>query len=217
MKVVITAGPTRERIDPVRYVSNFSSGKMGYAMAKAAAELGAKTILVSGPVSLEPPTNVEVIYIESAAEMLEAVSRNYDDAAIVIKAAAVADYRPAEVHPQKIKKSDSDSVINLERTTDILKTLGDQKQQQILVGFAAETENVIENGMSKLGRKNLDFIIVNDVTDPNGGFGNETNVVTLLSKNGTNKSYPAMPKNDLATLLLKTIIEEEKVGSSHDR
>ena len=217
MKVVITAGPTRERIDPVRYVSNFSSGKMGYAMANAAAKLGANTILVSGPVSLDPPANVQVIHVESAAEMFEAVSRNYDDAAIVIKAAAVADYRPAEIHPQKIKKSDSDSVINLERTTDILKTLGDRKQQQILVGFAAETENVIENGMSKLGRKNLDFIIVNDVTDPNGGFGNETNVVTLLSKNGTNKSYPAMPKNDLATLLLDTIIEEEKVGGSHDR
>jgi phosphopantothenoylcysteine decarboxylase / phosphopantothenate---cysteine ligase len=216
-KVVITAGPTRERIDPVRYVSNFSSGKMGYAMAEAAAKLGAQTILVSGPVSLNPPNGVEVIRVESAAEMFEAVTRNYDDAAIVVKAAAVADYRPAEIHPQKIKKSDSESVINLERTTDILKTLGERKKHQILVGFAAETENVIENGMSKLERKNLDFIIVNDVTDPDGGFGNETNVVTLLSKNGTNQSYPAMPKKDLATLLLKTIIEEEKVGASHDR
>ncbi|QUW21828.1 bifunctional phosphopantothenoylcysteine decarboxylase/phosphopantothenate--cysteine ligase CoaBC [Sporosarcina sp. Marseille-Q4063] len=215
-KVVITAGPTRERIDPVRYVSNFSSGKMGYAMAEAAAKLGAQTILVSGPVSLDAPAGVQVIHVESAAEMFEAVIRNYDDAAIVIKAAAVADYRPAEIHTQKIKKSDDDSVINLERTTDILKTLGDQKHQQLLVGFAAETENVIENGISKLNKKNLDFIIVNDVTDPDGGFGNETNVVTLLSKNGTNKSYPAMPKNDLATLLLETIIEEEKVGASHD-
>ncbi|WP_172369739.1 bifunctional phosphopantothenoylcysteine decarboxylase/phosphopantothenate--cysteine ligase CoaBC [Sporosarcina jiandibaonis] len=216
-KVVITAGPTRERIDPVRYVSNFSSGKMGYAMAEAATKLGAKTILVSGPVSLNPPSGVQVIHVESAAEMFEAVSRNYDDAEIVIKAAAVADYRPAEIHPQKIKKSDSDSVINLERTTDILKTLGERKQQQILVGFAAETENVIENGMGKLERKNLDFIIINDVTDPDGGFGNDTNVVTLLSKNGTNKLYPAMPKNDLATLLLEAIIEEVKVGNSHDR
>ncbi|WP_210469450.1 bifunctional phosphopantothenoylcysteine decarboxylase/phosphopantothenate--cysteine ligase CoaBC [Sporosarcina sp. 6E9] len=216
-KVVITAGPTRERIDPVRYVSNFSSGKMGYAMAEAAANLGAQTILVSGPVSLDPPTGVEVIHIESAAEMFEAVTENYDDATIVIKAAAVADYRPAEIHPQKIKKSDSDSVINLERTTDILQTLGERKKQQILVGFAAETENVIENGMNKLERKNLDFIIVNDVTDPDGGFGNETNVVTLLSKNGTNQSYPALQKRELATLLLQTIIEEEKVGASHDR
>ena len=118
---------------------------------------------------------------------------------IVIKAAAVADYRPAEIHPQKIKKSEVIQSLNLERTTDILKTLGERKQQQLLVGFAAETENVIENGMSKLERKNLDFIIVNDVTDPDGGFGNETNVVTLLSKNGTNKSYPAMSKKELAT------------------
>ena len=216
-KVVITAGPTRERIDPVRYVSNFSSGKMGYAMAEAAAGLGAETILVSGPVELEKPAGVKVINIESAAEMFEAVSEQYDDAAIVIKAAAVADYRPAEIHTQKIKKSDGESVINLARTTDILQTLGDRKEKQLLVGFAAETENVIENGLSKLERKNLDFIIVNDVTDPDGGFGNETNVVTLLSKNGTNKPYPAMSKKDLATHLLTAIMEEERIGSTYDR
>lgn len=215
-KVVITAGPTRERIDPVRYVSNFSSGKMGYAMAEAAAQLGAETILVSGPVALEKPVGVTVINIESAAEMFAAVSAQYGDAAIVIKAAAVADYRPAEIQTQKIKKSDGEAVINLARTTDILQTLGERKEKQLLVGFAAETENVIENGLSKLKRKNLDFIIVNDVTDPDGGFGNETNVVTLLSKNGTNKPYPAMSKKDLATLLLTTIIEEERIGSTYD-
>ena len=216
-KVVITAGPTRERIDPVRYVSNFSSGKMGYAMAEAAAGLGAETILVSGPVELEKPAGVKVIRIESAAEMFEAVSAQYEDAAIVIKAAAVADYRPAEIHTQKIKKSASESVINLERTTDILKTLGERKDQQLLVGFAAETENVIENGLRKLKSKNLDFIIVNDVTDPDGGFGNETNVVTLLSKNGTNNPYPAMSKKDLAIHLLTAIMEEERIGSTYDR
>ena len=216
-KVVITAGPTRERIDPVRYVSNFSSGKMGYAMAAAAAELGAETILVSGPVELEKPAGVKVIKIESAAEMLEAVSTQYEEADIVIKAAAVADYRPAEIQTQKIKKSDSESIINLKRTTDILETLGGRKDKQLLVGFAAETENVIENGLSKLERKNLDFIIVNDVTDPDGGFGNETNVVTLLSKNGTNKPYPAMSKKDLAIHLLTAIMEEERIGSTYDR
>ncbi|MCZ2257079.1 bifunctional phosphopantothenoylcysteine decarboxylase/phosphopantothenate--cysteine ligase CoaBC [Sporosarcina sp. G11-34] len=216
-KVVITAGPTRERIDPVRYVSNFSSGKMGYAMAEAAAQLGAETVLVSGPVGLDKPVGVKVINIESAAEMFAAVSAQYEDAAIVIKAAAVADYRPAEIHTQKIKKSDGESVINLARTTDILQTLGERKENQLLVGFAAETENVIENGLSKLKTKNLDFIIVNDVTDPDGGFGNETNVVTLLSKNGTNKPYPAMSKKDLATLLLTAIIEEERIGSTYDR
>lgn len=216
-KVVITAGPTRERIDPVRYVSNFSSGKMGYAMADAARKLGADVILISGPVELEKPAGVTVIHVESAAEMFEAVSAQYADAAIVIKAAAVADYRPAEVHEQKIKKSDDDSVINLERTTDILKTLGERKEEQVLVGFAAETENVLENGMGKLESKNLDFIIVNDVTDPGGGFGSETNVVTLLSKNGTEKPYPSMPKNELASLLLTAIIEEERIGSTDDR
>lgn len=216
-KVVITAGPTRERIDPVRYVSNFSSGKMGYAMAEAAVALGAETILVSGPVEIEKPVGVRVINIESAAEMFEAVSEEYKDAAIVIKAAAVADYRPAEIESQKIKKSDDDSVIKLSRTIDILQTLGERKEKQLLVGFAAETENVIENGLSKLKRKNLDFIIVNDVTDPGGGFGSDTNVVTLISKNGTNKPFPAMSKTDLATLLLTEIIEEERIGSTYDR
>jgi len=209
-KVIITAGPTRERIDPVRYVSNFSSGKMGYAMAEAAIQLGADTTLISGPVSLEKPEGVTVINVESAAEMLAAVSAVYDDAAIVIKSAAVADYRPAKIEPQKIKKSDEDSVIELERTTDILKTLGERKNKQLLVGFAAETENVLQNGMKKLQSKNLDFIIINDVTDPDGGFGSETNVVTLLSKNGTNKLYPAMSKKDLALLLLQAIIEENR-------
>ena len=217
IKVVITAGPTRERIDPVRYISNFSSGKMGYAMAEAAAMLGAETILVSGPVEIEKPIGVRIINIESAAEMYEAVSEEYKDAAIVIKAAAVADYRPAKIETQKIKKSDGESVINLARTVDILQTLGEQKDNQLLVGFAAETENVIENGLSKLKRKNLDFIIVNDVTDPGGGFGSDTNVVTLLSKNGMNKPYPAMSKTALATLLLTEIIKEERIGSTYDR
>ena len=213
---MITAGPTRERIDPVRYVSNFSSGKMGYSMAEAAAELGADTVLISGPVGLEKPVGVKVIDVESAAEMFEAVSAEFVDATIVIKAAAVADYRPKEIHPQKLKKQEGNSVIELERTTDILKTLGERKQQQLLVGFAAETEHVIDYGMSKLKSKNLDFIIVNDVTNPDAGFGKETNVVTLLSKNGTNQPYPVMPKKELATVLLKAILDEER-ARIHDR
>lgn len=215
-KVVITAGPTRERIDPVRYVSNFSSGKMGYAMAEAAVALGADVTLVSGPVCIEKPAGVTVINVESAADMYEAVIQNYDDAAIVVKAAAVADYRPAEVGTQKIKKMDGDSVIELERTTDILKTLGERKNGQLLVGFAAETENVIAHGEDKLKRKNLDFIVINDVTDPGGGFGSETNVVTLLSKNGTNQSYPEISKKELAYLLLSAILEEEGIGNNDD-
>ncbi|MFD1928754.1 bifunctional phosphopantothenoylcysteine decarboxylase/phosphopantothenate--cysteine ligase CoaBC [Sporosarcina siberiensis] len=207
-KVVVTAGPTRERIDPVRYISNFSTGKMGYSMAEAAAALGAETVLISGPVGLGKPVGVKVIDVESAEEMFEAVLSEYDDATIVVKSAAVADYRPKDIHPQKIKKGEGESIIELTRTKDILKTLGERKAHQILVGFAAETENAVGHGMGKLDSKNLDFIIVNDVTDPDAGFGKETNVVTLLSKNGLNQLYPVMPKKELATVLLKAILQE---------
>ncbi|WP_342515303.1 bifunctional phosphopantothenoylcysteine decarboxylase/phosphopantothenate--cysteine ligase CoaBC [Sporosarcina sp. FSL K6-1522] len=215
-KVVITAGPTRERIDPVRYVSNFSSGKMGYAMAEAAEALGASTYLISGPVGLAKPAGVTVIDVESAAEMLEAVRAQFDDAAIVIKAAAVADYRPKDVHPQKMKKQAGDSAIELERTTDILKTLGTMKTHQVLVGFAAETNDAVDYGKGKLASKNLDYIIVNDVTDPDAGFGKDTNVVTLLSKNGTHQPFHAMPKKELANVLLAAIMKEES-EQLHDR
>lgn len=208
-KVVITAGPTREKIDPVRYVSNFSSGKMGYSMAEAARDLGAETVLISGPVALRKPAGVKVIDVESASDMFEAMKKEYDDATIVIKSAAVADYRPAEIHPQKMKKSDDDASLQMARTTDILKTLGEWKKKQILIGFAAETEKVLEHGRGKLQRKNLDYIIVNDVTDPGGGFGNDTNVVTLLSKKGLVQPYPSMPKKKLAEVLLKAILKEE--------
>jgi phosphopantothenoylcysteine decarboxylase/phosphopantothenate--cysteine ligase len=215
-KVVITAGPTRERIDPVRYVSNFSSGKMGYAMAEAAASLGATTILVSGPVGLDKPAGVTVIDVESAADMYAAVRAHYEDASIVIKSAAVADYRPKEIHPQKMKKKDGDSVIELERTTDILKSLGEMKTDQILVGFAAETEHAVDYGRGKLESKNLDYIVVNDVTDPDAGFGKDTNVVTLLSRKGMHQPFETMPKKELAKVLLETIIKEES-DRLHDR
>ena len=208
-KVVITAGPTRERIDPVRYVSNFSTGKMGYAMAEAAVALGAETVLISGPVGLAKPVGMTVIDVESATEMFEAVRAQFDDATIVIKSAAVADYRPRDIHPQKMKKQAGDSMIELERTTDILKTIGELKTHQILVGFAAETNDAVSYGLGKLESKNLDYIIVNDVTDPAGGFGKDTNVVTLLSKNGTYQPFQAMPKKELAKVLLETIIKEE--------
>lgn len=208
-KVVVTAGPTRERIDPIRYVSNFSSGKMGYAMAEAAKSLGAETILISGPVGLDKPLGMTVIDVESASEMLEAVLSHYDDASIVVKTAAVADYRPKEVQSQKIKKQIGDSSIELERTTDILKTLGSLKKQQILIGFAAETQDVIQYGLDKIKRKNLDYIIVNDVTDPDAGFGKDTNVVTLLSNKGMNKTFPTLTKKELAVKLLEMISNEE--------
>ncbi|WP_303968738.1 bifunctional phosphopantothenoylcysteine decarboxylase/phosphopantothenate--cysteine ligase CoaBC [Sporosarcina ureae] len=215
-KVVITAGPTRERIDPVRYVSNFSSGKMGYAMAEAAQKLGATTVLISGPVELPVPTGVQVIYVESAAEMFDAVISHYDDASIVVKSAAVADYRPKNIHGQKMKKKDGDDVLELERTTDILKTLGQRKENQLLVGFAAETTDVIAYGQKKLESKNLDYIIVNDVTDPDGGFGSDTNVVTLLSREGEAIPFSAMPKDLLAERLFEMIIQQES-SKLHDR
>ncbi|ARJ39990.1 phosphopantothenoylcysteine decarboxylase [Sporosarcina ureae] len=215
-KVVITAGPTRERIDPVRYVSNFSSGKMGYAMAEAAQQLGAHTVLISGPVELSVPSGVHVINVESAAEMFDAVISQYADASIVVKSAAVADYRPKNIHDQKMKKKDGDDVLELERTTDILKTLGKRKENQLLIGFAAETTDAIAYGQKKLESKNLDYIIVNDVTDPGGGFGSETNVVTLLSREGETIPFSAMPKVQLAKRLFETILQHES-SKLHDR
>ncbi|MDV6376766.1 bifunctional phosphopantothenoylcysteine decarboxylase/phosphopantothenate--cysteine ligase CoaBC [Sporosarcina sp. GW1-11] len=215
-KVVITAGPTRERIDPVRYVSNFSSGKMGYAMASAAQQLGADTVLISGPVDLAVPSGVRVVYVESAAQMYDAVLTEYDDASIVVKSAAVADYRPKLIHDQKMKKKAGDDVLELERTTDILKSLGERKQHQLLIGFAAETTDVIAYGKKKLESKNLDYIIVNDVTDPAGGFGSDTNVVTLLTREGEATPFNAMAKDQLAIRLLETIIQYES-DKQHDR
>lgn len=208
-KVVVTAGPTRERIDPVRYISNFSSGKMGYAMAEAAAAMGATTVLISGPVDLPVPEGVQRIPVESAADMLDAVLTHFEDASIVIKSAAVADYKPKDQHPQKMKKNDGETQIELIRTTDILKTLGERKKNQLLVGFAAETNDALAYGQSKLNKKNLDYIIVNDVTDPAGGFGNDTNVVTLLTHTGQSIAFEAMQKRELAKILLQTIIKEE--------
>ncbi|MEK4024169.1 MULTISPECIES: bifunctional phosphopantothenoylcysteine decarboxylase/phosphopantothenate--cysteine ligase CoaBC [unclassified Sporosarcina] len=215
-KVVITAGPTRERIDPVRYVSNFSSGKMGYAMAVAAQKLGAETVLISGPVELTVPSGVQIIHVESAADMYDAVLSQFDDASIVVKSAAVADYRPKSVHTQKMKKKAGDDVLELERTTDILKSLGDRKEHQLLIGFAAETTDVIAYGQKKLESKNLDYIIVNDVTDPGGGFGSDTNVVTLLSREGEATPFTAMPKDQLAVRLFETILQQEG-GKLDDR
>ncbi len=204
-KIVVTAGPTLERIDPVRYISNFSSGKMGYAMAEAAAALGADVVLVSGPVALDPPEGVHIEHVESAAQMLDAVLAHYGDADYVVKSAAVADYRPQAAHPQKMKKKEGSAVLELERTEDILKTLGEQKTHQCLIGFAAETNDAVAYGKGKLQSKNLDWIIVNDVTAPGGGFGSDSNVVTLLGRNGTEHAFPAMEKKRLAGELLAVI------------
>ncbi|MDX1772322.1 MAG: bifunctional phosphopantothenoylcysteine decarboxylase/phosphopantothenate--cysteine ligase CoaBC, partial [Planococcaceae bacterium] len=215
-KVVISAGPTRERIDPVRFLTNFSSGKMGYALAEAAAKLGAETILVSGPVSLEKPRGVTVIEVESAEQMLEAVLSHFEDADIVIKTAAVADYRPKVLHKQKMKKQAGDASLELERTTDILWTLGQHKTRQLLIGFAAETNDLEVYAKDKLSRKNADYIVANDVTQSDSGFGTDTNTILLIGKNEFQKPFANMSKKELATKLLLTILENE-TGMNHVR
>jgi phosphopantothenoylcysteine decarboxylase/phosphopantothenate--cysteine ligase len=209
-KVVITAGPTRERIDPVRFLTNFSSGKMGYALAEAATKLGAQTILVSGPVSLPVPPGVTVEHVESAEGMLQAVLHHFDDADMVVKTAAVADYRPKYVHEQKMKKQAGDATLELERTTDILMTLGQKKTHQLLIGFAAETNDVEMYAKGKLAKKNADYIVANDVTREDSGFGTDTNTVVLIGKDNFEHHFDNMSKKQLATKLFETILAHEE-------
>lgn len=208
-KVVVSAGPTREKVDPVRFLTNFSSGKMGYAMAEAARDLGAEVILVSGPTNLTKPSGMKVVDVESAQEMFEAIWAQYDAADIVIKTAAVADYRPKNVHGQKMKKQPGEAVLELERTTDILATLGEHKKHQLLIGFAAETNDVENYGQQKLQKKNADYIVANDVTEAGSGFGTDTNSVILIG-HGYNQSFSQLPKKELAYHLLTTIAEREE-------
>jgi phosphopantothenoylcysteine decarboxylase/phosphopantothenate--cysteine ligase len=215
-RVVISAGPTRERIDPVRFLTNFSSGKMGYALAEAAKKLGAETILISGPVSLPKPAGVTLIEVESAEDMLQAVLANFDEAHIVIKSAAVADYRPKHIHSQKMKKQAGDTSLDLERTTDILWTLGQQKKHQLLIGFAAETNDIERYAKDKLIKKNADYIVANDVTKPGSGFGTDTNTVVLIGKNEYEHHFSNMSKKELAMELLQTILVNEK-STNHVR
>ncbi|SMQ70286.1 phosphopantothenoylcysteine decarboxylase / phosphopantothenate--cysteine ligase [Bacillus sp. OV166] len=202
--VVVTAGPTREKIDPVRFISNHSTGKMGYALAVEAKKQGAHVVLVSGPVGLPAPLGMEVVKVESAEEMYNAVLKYYDSADVVIKTAAVADYRPKTAYDHKVKKQASDSSIELERTKDILLELGKRKRNQVLVGFAAETENVEEYARKKLKAKNADMIVANNVKAEGAGFGTDTNIVTLFKRSGSNIDLPIMSKSDVA----KRIIEE---------
>lgn len=208
-KVVVTAGPTRERIDPVRYLTNFSSGKMGYAMATAARDLGADVTLVSGPVDLSEPTGMTVVQVESAEDMLQAVLSVYEQSDLAIKTAAVADYRPKNAMNQKMKKQEGDSVIELERTTDILKTLGEKKTHQLLIGFAAETNDVLHYAQGKLQKKNADYIVANDVSQTDRGFGTDENTVTLVGHGDYVKSFPSLQKEALAKQLLLHILERE--------
>lgn len=209
--VLVTAGPTRERIDPVRFISNDSSGKMGYAIAEEAFREGARVILITGPVGIEPPKGVQVVKVESAEEMYEEALRYFEEADIVIKSAAVSDYRPKTAYAYKVKKQPGDEMLELERTKDILMELGKRKTRQVLVGFAAETNNVEEYAKRKLAAKNADMIVANDVTASGAGFGTDTNIVTLYKRDGSGESLPLMTKHEVARRVLQeaSIIAEE--------
>ncbi len=206
-KVLITAGPTYEAIDPVRFIGNHSSGLMGYELAKAAANLGAEVILVSGPSHLTiSHDSVELIRVVSAEEMYHAVHQHYKTMDIVICAAAVADYRPKTVAGQKIKKKDAEISLELVKNKDILKSLGEQKKQQFLVGFALETENEVENALGKLKNKNLDAIVLNSLNDIGAGFGKSTNKISFLDKNNKIKAFDLKTKAEAALDIWNEII-----------
>ncbi|RHS63389.1 bifunctional phosphopantothenoylcysteine decarboxylase/phosphopantothenate--cysteine ligase CoaBC [Clostridium sp. AM45-5] len=206
-KILVTAGPTREAIDPVRYITNHSTGKMGYAIAKTAALRGADVTLVSGPAEVEPPMFVNFVPVVTAKDMFEAVTSRSDEMDAVIKAAAVADYRPKFVNTEKTKKKDGDMAIELERTDDILKWLGEHKKDsQFLCGFSMETEHMLENSRAKLKKKNLDMIVANNLKVAGAGFGTDTNVVTMIREN-REIELPIMSKEEVAGAILDEIFE----------
>ena len=204
-KVMVTAGPTREKIDPVRFITNHSTGKMGYALAKHCAQRGAEVTLITGKTQLEPPLFVRVIEVESAGEMFEAVKERYEEQDIIMKAAAVADYRPLSVSEEKVKKTEGEMSIALERTEDILKFLGENRRKgQFLCGFSMETENMLENSRAKLEKKHVDMIVANNLKQEGAGFGTDTNIVTLITRDGC-RELPVMSKEDVAKHIIDTI------------
>jgi phosphopantothenoylcysteine decarboxylase/phosphopantothenate--cysteine ligase len=204
--ILVTAGPTREPVDPVRFLSNRSSGKMGYAMAEAAAARGARVILVSGPTALRPPSNADLIQVETAEEMYRAVLAKIESAHVVIKAAAVADYRPVQRADRKLKKEHGVPEIVLEPTPDILAEVGKRKRDQILVGFAAETDDLAANARKKLERKNLDLMVANDVGQVGAGFDVDTNVVRILDSAGSIEDVPLSSKREVADRVLDRVV-----------
>lgn len=211
LRVLVTAAGTREPIDPVRYVGNRSSGKMGYAIAQAAADRGAEVTLVSGPSVLNPPANVKTVQVETTQQMMDACLAAYNDMDIVIKAAAVADYRPHDVAEQKIKKKTDDALtVVMDKNPDILKALGERKEKQFLVGFAAETQNLIANAKEKICKKNLDMIVANDVTLQGAGFNSDTNIVKFLFPDGEVRELEQMTKAEVAEELLNTVLRLRK-------
>jgi phosphopantothenoylcysteine decarboxylase / phosphopantothenate---cysteine ligase len=212
--LLITAGPTREKIDPVRFLTNHSTGKMGYALAREAVKMGAKVILVSGPVNLEPPNGVELIKVESAEDMYQAAQEHFGEADVLIGTAAVADYRPKYIYEEKMKKKEGDQALELERTKDILFELGQRKMGQVIVGFAAETNDVENHAKGKLTRKNADMIVANNVKQEGAGFGADTNIVTIYKKDGANIELPLMPKADVARKILIEVLQLLKKDES---
>jgi phosphopantothenoylcysteine decarboxylase/phosphopantothenate--cysteine ligase len=209
-KVLVTAGPTREEIDPVRFISNYSSGKMGYAIARAARRRGAEVTLVSGPTSLDEPYGVAVKQVVSAREMREAVMAKAPGSTIIIKAAAVADYRPALRANLKIKKTATPKALELIKNPDILEELGKNKGARLLVGFAAETSDLLQNAGKKLAEKNLDMVVANDISQTGAGFNIDTNIVKLLFKGGRLEELPIMGKEELADVILDRVVEMKK-------
>lgn len=205
-KIIVTAGPTIESLDPMRYITNRSTGKMGYSIAKEAIERGADVTLVSGPTNLNPPQNLKkLVKIESAEDMYKAVLENLNENDVVIKSAAVADYKPKYYSTKKIKKSEDDLSIELDRNKDIALEIGKIKEDKILVGFAAETNDLIENASRKIKKKNLDFIVANDLTKEGAGFGVDTNIVKIIDKDGNITEYPKMKKEEVANVILDKI------------
>jgi len=206
-RLLITAGPSREPLDPVRYLSNRSSGKMGYALARAAVRRGAEVVLVSGPTALECPSGVRIIQVTTAAEMHAAVIREFGTASVVVMAAAVADYRPVVIADQKIKRGKGAIELSLEPNPDIIKDLGSNKNGKVLIGFAAETQDLTANAAKKLREKNLDMIVANNVTEAGSGFDGDTNVATILDRKGLTQSLPLMSKDELADRIYDHFIE----------
>jgi phosphopantothenoylcysteine decarboxylase/phosphopantothenate--cysteine ligase len=215
-RILVTAGPTQEPFDPVRFITNHSSGKMGYAVAVAAKRRGAAVTLVSGPTELPPPRGVSFVPVRSALEMKEAVLARLEEATVVVKAAAVADYRPAVRERNKIKKGEGSLTVRLERNPDILSEVASRKENRILVGFSMESERVVENARAKLSKKGMDFIVANDVTEPGAGFRTDTNIIRILDREGNMETFPLMDKMDVAAVILDRVKRIREGGRIRD-